>query len=154
MTEGPLIPGTRPGTWRFVRSLLAGALATVVDLSTLTLLVELLHLSPIRANLPALLAGAAAQFAGSRGFVFRATEGPLGRQLAGFALVELGTLALNAVTFHLAVTMTRVPYPLARMACQFAVYVGFSYPLWTRVFVTRSAPASARLPRPSGSSAG
>jgi putative flippase GtrA len=131
-----------PGTWRFVKSLLAGGIATLIDLTTLTLLVEVFGLSPARANVPALLAGAIAQFVGSRGFVFKATQGALAPQLAGFALVELGTFALNATSFHLAITYTPVPYPVARVLCQFLVYVGFSYPLWIKVFSVRSEAAS------------
>lgn len=142
-----------PGTWRFVKSLLAGAMATVIDLSTLALLVEAFHLRPTQANVPALLAGAIAQFVSSRGFVFEAREGSLGAQLAGFTIVELGTLALNAITFHLAVTHTPVPYPIARALCQFAVYVGFSYPLWTRVFAAKPGSASP-LRREPGTEAG
>ena len=137
-----------PGTWRFVKSVLAGGVATLLDLSVLTLLVEGFGLTPSRANVPALLAGALVQFVGSRRFVFRATEGAVSRQLAGFAAVEAGTFALNAALFHLAVTRTPLPYPVARLACQFLVYAGFSYPLWTRVF---SVPAkSAATPLPQG----
>ena len=131
-----------PGTWRFVKSLLTGGIATLIDLTTLTLLVEVFGLTPSRANIPALLAGAIAQFVGSRGFVFRATQGALAPQLAGFALVEAGTFALNAGSFQLAISHTPLPYPLARVLCQFLVYVGFSYPLWTRVFSAGSPPAS------------
>jgi putative flippase GtrA len=133
-----------PGTWRFVKSLLTGGVATLVDLTTLTLLVEAFGMSPERANVPALLSGAIAQFVGSRGFVFRANGGALGPQLAGFALVEVGTFALNAASFQLAVTRTALPYPLARVLCQFAVYVGFSYPLWKRVFAVK--PESSSIP--------
>lgn len=134
-----------PNAIQLVKSLLAGGIATLIDLTTLMVLVEAFHLSPSRANVPALLAGALTQFVGSRGFVFRATGGALGPQLIGFALVELGTFALNAGAFQLAITATTLPYPLARMLCQFVVYVGFSYPLWKRVFAVKSEASS--LPR-------
>jgi putative flippase GtrA len=126
-----------PGTLQFVKSLFAGGIATIIDLTTLTLLVEAFHFSPASANIPALIAGAATHFVGSRSFVFRATQGALTPQLVGFTLVELGTFALNATSFHFAVTHTALPYPLARILCQFAVYVGFSYPLWTKVFAAK-----------------
>lgn len=125
-----------PRRWlRLARSLGVGAAATGVDLLALCLLVELGGLSPRIANVPALLAGAAVQFVGCRHVVFeRATDGPLGRQLTGFALTEAGTLALNALAFHALVSLTPTPYPAARALGTLLVFVGFSFPMWSRVF--------------------
>jgi putative flippase GtrA len=119
---------------RFARSVVTGSVATLVDFVTLTALVELAHLPPVRANVPALLAGAAVQFLGNRFMVFEGRHRPVGPQLVGFALVEVGTLTCNAAGFHLLVSLTRIPYPVARLLCSFLVYSFFSYPLWKRVF--------------------
>lgn len=134
-------------TLRFIRSALAGGVATIADLMTLTALVELAHLSPSAANVPALIVGALTQFVGCRTVVFRASGEKLGPQARGFFLVELGTLALNALAFQALISWTRIPYALARPLGTFLVYVAFSYPMWTRVFRVRAtegqAPASA-----------
>jgi hypothetical protein len=56
------------------------------------------------------------------------------RQIAGFAATEAATLALNGLAFHVLVTFTPVPYPLARPAGTFLVFVLFSFPMWRLVF--------------------
>lgn len=114
-----------------------GALASVADFLVLTGLVELAHLNPALANVPALLVGAFVQFVGCRYFVFRARQGSLSKQLAGFCVTELGTLLLNGLAFHLLVTLTPIPYPIARIAGTFLVFVCFSFPLWAIVFRAR-----------------
>ena len=119
---------------RFLTSMLTGGAATLVDFGVLTSLVELLHVSPTRANIPSLLAGATIQFVGNRHMVFKAGHLAVRPQLLGFIVVEIGTFALNAVSFHLLVKLTGVPYPIARLLCSFAVFATFSYPLWKRVF--------------------
>lgn len=110
----------------------------MVDFAVLTALVELCHFAPTRANVPSLLAGAAVQFVGNRHVVFKAGHLSVGPQLLGFLAVELGTFVLNAISFHLCVQFTSVPYPLARILCSFLVFSTFSYPLWKRVFSDRS----------------
>jgi putative flippase GtrA len=128
----------------FTRSALAGGAATVVDLGVIAFAVGALHLSPRAANLPALLAGAVVQFVGNRHFAFRARSGPLGRQLALFALTEAGALALNGLAYHLVASVFVLGVSgavLARAVTTNAVYVLYSYPLWRRVF--RSAPLAA-----------
>ena len=123
---------------RFLTSILTGGAATMVDFAVLTALVELFHVAPTRANVPSLLAGAAVQFVGNRHIVFKAGHLAIGPQLLGFLAVELGTFVLNAVSFHLIVKRTSVPYPVVRMLCSFLVFSTFSYPLWKRVFSARS----------------
>lgn len=123
---------------RVARSLGVGAVASVVDMAVLAVLVSGLHLPSQLANVPALVAGALVQFLGCRHLVFGASNGALRRQLAGFVATEAGTLALNGLAFHLLVTLTPVPYPLARLLGTFLVFVSFSFPLWTRVFGGRT----------------
>ncbi len=118
----------------FLRSLLVGAAATVADLVALTALVELAGLSPALANVPALGVGVLIQYFGNKYLAFRDRSRDHLRQGAAFALVEVGTLALNALAFHALVTALALPYGLARVVGSALVYVGFSYPLWRRVF--------------------
>lgn len=124
---------------RLVRSLGVGAVASVTDWVALAALVEIAGLGPRVANVPALLAGGAVQFFGCRHLVFRAGDGSMRRQLAGFVVVELATLALNGLLFDVLVAMTAIPYALARPLGTFIVFVGFSYPLWHLVFRPQGA---------------
>ena len=124
---------------RLARGAAVGVVATAADLLLLAVLVEVSGLSPLVANVPALLAGAAVQFLGCRHLVFDAGSGSLGRQVVGFSLAEAGTLALNALAFHALVTLSPVPYAIARPLGTFLVFIGFSYPVWHLVF---------RRPRP------
>jgi len=119
---------------QLVRGAGVGVVATIVDLLALVILVEGLGLEPVVANVPALLAGAAVQFVGCRHLVFRASDGALGRQILGFAITEALTLALNGFVFHALTTLSPLPYPLARVAGTFLVFIGFSFPVWRLVF--------------------
>lgn len=120
--------------WRFGRSVLVGGAATLADWAALLLMVEAFKQTAVVANVPALAIGMAVQFIGCRHLVFQAARGSLRRQLGGFAVVEVLTLALNGLTFHVLVTLTPVPYWLARPLGTFVVFAGFSYPLWKWVF--------------------
>lgn len=126
---------------KFLRGSAVGIVATVVDMVVLAGLVELFGFPPQAANIPALVAGAAVQFLGCRYLVFRTSNASVGRQLSGFALTEAGTLILNGLMFHILVSLTPLPYPIARAVGTFVVFVGFSFPLWTKVF---RVSASAR----------
>lgn len=118
----------------FVRSVLVGLVATAVDVGALFVLVHLAGLSPAAANVPALLLGVLLQYLGNKHLAFADRTSDHLRQGGLFALVEVGTLALNAAGFHVLVTLTRVPYVLARPIVTLAVYCLFSYPLWARIF--------------------
>ncbi len=117
----------------FGRSVLIGLLATIVDLGILTFSVEALALMPTVANVPALILGASVQFIGCRLFVFR-SRGRLQPQIAGFIAAEAGTLTLNAILFHFVITLTPVPYAVARSLSSFLVFALFSFPAWKHVF--------------------
>ena len=67
---------------RLLRSFLAGAAATVVDLAVLAFLVSVLGFDPRHANVPALVAGGIVNFLGNRHFAFRAADAPLGKLAA------------------------------------------------------------------------
>jgi putative flippase GtrA len=120
---------------RFVKSTLAGGVATLSDLGVLGLLGALGV--PVRvASIPALLVGGAFNFVGNRSFAFQA-KGSLGRHLSLFMLVEGGTLLLNALIFDVvvrALPLAQSHYLLTRLVVSNLVFIAFSYPLWQRVF--------------------
>jgi putative flippase GtrA len=103
---------------KLVRSAGVGVVATICDLATLVILVRGLGLAPTVANLPALAVGVLVQFAGNKWFAFESAA--RGRTLAAqgikFAVVEAGALFWNALAFHVLVTATQLPNPLARLA--------------------------------------
>ncbi|MBI3071040.1 MAG: GtrA family protein [Deltaproteobacteria bacterium] len=117
-----------------MRSAGVGVLATGVDLAFLSILVSGFGVAPQVANLPALVGGLAAQFVGNKYFAFRDRSRALLRQGLLFGVVEAGALALNAGLFHLLVTFSRTPLLAARLVATAAVYFGFSYPIWRRIF--------------------
>ena len=130
-------PGPIKRWLTFMRSLLAGAAATIADLSMLWVLVGVAGLSPRLANVPALLVGATIQFFGNRHFAFDAARGSIKRQALWFTLTEVVALALNGVAFDTVarhVTLDGLGAVAARALISFVVFVGWSYPVWKRVF--------------------
>lgn len=129
---------------RLLRSGIAGIAATAADLTALALLVSVFHMNARVANVPALVVGGLVNFLGNRHYAFRAGEGPLGKQAAGYTIVELIALALNGVLYD--VILRVVPqaahlYWLVRLITSHVVFLGWSYPLWRLVF--RTGPRAA-----------
>lgn len=132
---------------RFLRSLLAGGVATIADLATLTLLVSLLHVAPRVASVPALAVGGAVQFFANRHFVFDAKSGALARQAVLFVIVETVALLLNGVLYDHAMRVAPPGlYVLVRLVTSNLVFVAFSYPLWRFVFGTNRSGEWTRSP--------
>jgi putative flippase GtrA len=130
--------------WTLVRSYLVGIPATASDLGLLWLLVGGLGLSKELANVPSLLAGVLVQFFGNKFFAFRDRSPNLLRQGVLFALIEVGTLFLNWLAYHLLVTYTDVHYLLARMIGTAGVYLAFSFPLWGLIFRPTPPPEAVQ----------
>jgi putative flippase GtrA len=128
---------TREDVLRLLRSFASGAGATLADLAVLSLLVGVAHVDPRVASVPALLTGGIANFFLHRHFAFRARRGSLRRQAAGYTAVEIASLVLNGVVYDLVLRVFPHAAPwywAVRLATTNVVYLGFSYPLWRRVF--------------------
>ncbi|HTQ47199.1 MAG TPA: GtrA family protein [Polyangiaceae bacterium] len=122
---------------QLLRAGIAGIAATASDVATLALLVSVLHVDPRVANVPALVVGGVVNFVGNRHFAFRAQAGHVGKQAAGYTAVELVALALNGLLYDIVLRLVpgaRPLYWLVRLATSHAVFLGWSYPLWGRVF--------------------
>ncbi len=131
---------------QWMRSGLAGAMATAVDLGVLALLVSGFGVSAHMANVPALVIGGIANFIGNRHFAFRARGGSLTHQAIGYTAVEIVALVLNGVLYEVALRV--VPggahlYWLVRIVTSHLVFLCWSYPLWRRVFRVRATPVAA-----------
>lgn len=128
---------------RFIRSLLVGGAATLVDFIVLEIAVRLLSIEATRAKIPALAAGALTQFIGSRTFAFRAQAGNLTRQAVLFMAAELATLTMNWLVFRTLLRFVHLRLEVANFLGTFLVFVFFSYPIWRIVF--RVPPAEAAV---------
>ncbi len=123
---------------KLLRSGAAGILATGVDLAVLFVLSQALHLGPRAASIPALVAGGVANFFGNRHFAFRATSGPLAKQAALYTIVEVVALVLNGLLYDAVLRAFPAASPLylgVRIVTSHLVFLGFSYPLWRRIFL-------------------
>ena len=132
---------------RLLRSAGAGAVATAVDLTTITLLIEVAKWTPLAANVPALILGGITMFIGQKYFAFRG-RGDVRKELALFVLVQAGALFLNGFLFDRGVRVSPLAaryYLILRMAIGNVVWLGYSFPLWHLVFKKRGA----KLPQPS-----
>ncbi len=124
----------------------AGIVATAVDVGVLAACVSLLHMDARLASFPALVAGGVANFLGNRHFAFRARGGSLTHQAVGYLAVELVALALNAMLYDFVLRtfpQTAGAYWAVRLATTHLVFLGWSYPLWRKVFRVREAPSSS-----------
>jgi putative flippase GtrA len=127
-----------------LRAGVAGLAATAADLATLAVFVSVLHVDARLASLPALVVGGVVNFLGNRHFAFRAKDGDVGKQVAGYTAVEIVALALNGLLYDTVLRLVpgaRAAYWLVRLATSHAVFLGWSYPLWRRVFAVRVASA-------------
>jgi putative flippase GtrA len=135
--------------WRFFRNCLTGGVATGVYFAAYLPLYYVAGLPQSVADNAGLVVGAAVQFLGARYFVFRARQGKIHKQLAGFALAELATLLMNVLLLWVArklLPATVGQSDLLVLLTSFLVFAGFSYPIWHLVFRApkeEAAPASA-----------
>ncbi|HYQ00321.1 MAG TPA: GtrA family protein [Polyangiaceae bacterium] len=115
---------------RFVRALVVGSGATLIDFSLFSACIRLAGMTPIAARLPALCAGASVQFFGNRTYTFRAQAGSISRQARFFVVAELVTLLLNYGVFSWLVPRVHGIAPeLVSFAGTFLVFVTFAYPM-------------------------
>jgi putative flippase GtrA len=129
---------------RFARSSLMGMLASAVDFGTLVLCARLLGIDPLWSKALALLLGSATQFVGSRHFAFRARSGQLHRQLKLYVAAEVCATLLTLVVFRVMMRTLHMPLELANLVTGPIVHIGFSYPVWKRIFATpQNAPTPA-----------
>jgi putative flippase GtrA len=120
-----------------LRSAAGGALAAGSDLVTLAALVQLGHVPPRIASIPALLLSSVVMFFGQKYLAFQGRGKPKGREMLLFALVQVGGFGVTALLYDVAVRA--VPfllehYVLARIVVTNLVWLGYSFPLWHFVF--------------------
>lgn len=135
--------------WRFLRNCLTGGVATIVYFVVYLPLYHVLELPQSMADNVGLALGATVQFLGARYFVFRARQGAMHKQIAGFVFVEFLTLLANmALLFGARLWLPAAigQSDLLVLATSFLVFAVFSYPAWHLVFrppQTKTAPEGA-----------
>lgn len=112
---------------------LAGAAGTAIDIATLVLMVDRLHLSVPLAAFLAAAAGAAVVFVVNKRVAFRDRTPITIPQVVRFGLVAVATALLTAFAMKVVAVDLRVPYLAAKVLCSAAVFVAWTYPAQRRL---------------------
>lgn len=122
---------------------LGGLAATLVDIATLTILVES-GVAIAAASLLGACAGAAVSFTFNRRIAFRDRSSLRWQQLAIFAAVALTSGVAMAVAMEISAVVLGVPYLLAKLICSVLVFCLWSLPAQRRFVFPR--PFDATVP--------
>lgn len=114
----------------FVRTLMVGFWANLVDFALLAACVRWLHIEALPSRCIALVLSGVLTFIGSRTFVFRMQGSAVPQQAGRFILAELAALVLNLASFELcALCAPHVAPEIVSFVANAFVFVGFSYPV-------------------------
>ncbi len=115
----------------------SGALSCAIDVALLVLLVEKLSIPVGVAAFLAATAGAVASFAINKTWAFRDRSPVQASQVAGFALVALGS-AMGTATFVQLSVSVGLPYLTAKALGAALLFLCWSYPIQSRLVFRRS----------------
>ncbi|MBI2895229.1 MAG: GtrA family protein [Deltaproteobacteria bacterium] len=140
-----MAPGSESLSWtnrraRFLvmlRSAAAGMAGAALDFLILALLVELGGVVPAIATVVSALVGAVVNFFLNRSWAFR-SRGPVWRQGGHYAIATAVWVALCAIVVHVCVGLARIPYLVARLVADVAVFLGWGFPASRWIFRTGS----------------
>ncbi|GEM_PF-1482870 len=126
-----------------------GVAATIVDVSVLVLLVEVIGLSiPVSAFL-ASGAGAVMNFVLNKYIAFRDRSPITVQQVVRFGAVAVATALLMALAMKLVAVELGVPYVVAKLLCAVTVFMLWTYPAQRKLVFSRvrvhadTSPASS-----------
>jgi putative flippase GtrA len=136
MTPSPPSPRRVAFVRSFGRSQLTSFAATAVDFGLLFGLVELLGVWYVVATAIGALAGAITNFLLNRRWTFEATHGGLHGQALRYAIVSLGSMAINTAGTYLVTEFGKIPYGISVIGVSLLVGFFFNFPL-QRHFVFR-----------------
>jgi putative flippase GtrA len=124
------------------RSAAAGGLGSLCEFALLIPLVELWALPYGIAA--ALAAGAAAMvaFAGNKWWAFADSRPTDRAQIAGFAVVAVGSMAINGVAVHVLAAELGLPYLIAKCVATLIVFATWTYPVQSRLVFRQGAISS------------
>jgi len=122
--------GLRARLMCFVRTLVVGFWANVVDFALLAACVRWLHIDALPSRTIALVLSGVLTFIGSRSFVFRVQSGNVPQQAGRFIAAELAGLVLNLISFRMCALFAPLAAPeIVSFVANALVFVGFSYPV-------------------------
>jgi len=114
----------------FVRTLVVGFWANVVDFALLAACVRWLQIEAMPSRTIALVLSGVLTFIGSRSFVFRAQGGSVPKQAGRFVAAEIAGLVLNLVSFRFCALFAPLAAPeVVSFFANALVFIGFSYPV-------------------------
>ena len=144
-----LLVVTKKSARELVTAGFGGIAATIVDVSVLVLLVEVIGLSiPVAAFL-ASAAGAVMNFVLNKYIAFRDRSPITIQQLARFGAVAVATALLMALAMKLVAVELGVPYVAAKLLCSVTIFMIWTYPAQRRLVFSRvrahadTSPASS-----------
>ena len=115
---------------------LGGIAATVVDVSSLLLMVK--QGTPVAlAAFIAAACGAAVGFTMNKYIAFRDRSPISVEQCGRFAIVAVATALLMALAMHIIAVKLGAPYLLAKLICSALVFLGWTYPAQRRLVFRR-----------------
>ena len=138
-TAAPEAPARRTLS-QLLRSAFAGTAGGLADLAILALLVELAGFAPGHATIVSAAVGSVINFFLNRIWAFR-SRGPIVRQGGMYAVATAVWVALSAIVVHGCVAFVRVPYLVARIVADVAVFLGWGFPSARWIFRTHEARA-------------
>jgi putative flippase GtrA len=103
--------------------------ATVVDFSTMTALVELAHVPPVGATVFGAIAGGVTNFVLGRRWIFRAHERDLAPQALRYAMVSAASAGFNAFGEQIVYGFLGLQYIVARALVAIVVSLAWNYPM-------------------------
>ncbi len=121
------------GPIRFSKSIATGIVASILDFTTLVILVEVFHVFPQIASFPALIIGSSVQFLGNRNLVFSG-KGAIKKQVLFYIISETISFSLISSLYYYVVTYSIFHYTVARPMVTFFVFSCYSYPIWSLLF--------------------
>lgn len=139
----PRSDGRSPGPrtlLQLLRSAMAGTLGGLTDMVVLVLLVELAGFAPAHATMVSAAFGALVNFFLNRGWAFR-SRGSIAKQGGLYALATAVWVGLSALVVHACVGFVRLPYVLARIVADVAVFLGWGFPSARWIFRTEKSAA-------------
>ena len=133
-----IVARSRRTLLQILRSALAGTAGGLVDLAVLVGLVEMTRLAPAVATLISALVGACINFFLNRGWAFR-SRGPILKQGSLYAAATAVWVVLSAIAVHACLAVVRVPYLVARIVADAAVFLTWGFPSSRWIFRPREA---------------
>lgn len=100
---------------KFLRFVISGSIATVVDVAILYALTEYLGIWYLTSSVFSFLAGSLTHFTISRHWVFKNLEKTYWRQYLPFFVIHLGGLAINTAGLYILVEFLQIYYILAKL---------------------------------------